>query len=362
MSGAAVSVGSRSYLVTPDIPGRDLAFIIGEVLDDADGRAMAREVDVASDEPLTFAASSQREFALAGNPAVALADRTIAHAVTVSLQAKGYRPATDTVTIPAFPVLPQRHNMALRRLPFTVSGRVFGRHAGPPPSYDLLPGAIVTLSPIPGPGGELPLLLRQPLRADPGVGASIRRRAATVQAPLAALADAAAGDLFVEIADGSALTVGDLLRVGPEHRRFHAEVAEVIAHPDRPAPAALVRLTEGLAGAIANGAAIDHLTLGGYSGSTGHFVGAAFAGEAVLWLDTLPSTASGVLVVREGGLPDRHHDANVLSNADGDYRIDGFARIGTPTFAVGAAGFTTRTSSYPAARIGAGPLDWYLVP
>jgi hypothetical protein len=362
MSGALVSVGSRSYLVTPDIPGRDLAFIIGEVLDDADGRAMAREVDVSSDERLTFAARSQREFALAGNPAVALADRSIAHAVTVTLQARGYRRAVATVTVPPFPVLPHRQDMALRRLPNTVSGRVFGRHAGAPPSYDLLPAATVSLSPIPAAGGELPLLLRQPLRADPGAGASIRRRAATVQAPLAALADAAAGELFVEIADGSALAAGDLLRVGPDHRRFHAEVAEVIAHPDRPAPAALARLTEGLAGAIANGAAIDRLTLGGYSGATGHFVGAAYAGEAVLWLDALPSTASGVLVVREAGLPDRHHDANVPTNAAGDYRIDGFARIGEPTFAVGATGFTTKTGSFPAARIGAGSLDWYLVP
>jgi hypothetical protein len=361
MRGTPVSVGGRLYEVIPDLVGQDRVFVIAAVTDDADGRAMAREVTLASSEPLVFTAQSDREVALAGNPHLAFIDRSLPHTVAVTLRAEGYRTLGASVTIPAFAPLPHRQDFAPRRLPFTLTGRVYGRTAGPTPSFEPLPGATVALSPLPAPGGELPLLLRQPLRADPGAGATIRRRGLAAEAPLNAVSEAVAGEAFLAVADGTGVAAGQVLRVGPAHRRFYGEIAQVIAHPDLAAPAALIRLTEGLVGTIRAGTAIERFAPGGFSGSTGNFVGAAFAGEAVLWLDALPA-AGGVLVVREAGRPDRYHDADALTGPAGDYLVEGIARIGEPTLEVGAAGFTTKATAYRVARLGAGPLDWYLVP
>jgi len=362
MSSTIVTVGTRAYRVVPDLPARHQAFIIGEVLDDTDGRAMAREVAVSSYERLVFSARSNREIALVGSLGVAFLDRTIAHSVAVTLSAAGYRRVLETVTIPPFPTLPLRHDFAMRRLPFTISGRVFGLTGGLPATYEPLPGATIALSPLPAPGGELPLLLRQPLRADLGAASTIVHLATSAVGTLTAIAPATTGTSVVAVADGSAATPGDLLRVGGEHRRFYAEIAQVIAHPDRPAPAALLFLTEALAGSIPDGGAVEQLTLGAASGSTGSFVGRAFAGEAVVWLDALPDTTGGVLRIAEPGQPARYVDANAVTGPAGDYLVSGIARIATPTFEISAPGFTTRTEAYPAARIRSGPLDWYLVP
>ena len=360
MTGTPVTIGGRRFEVIPDIVGRDRVFVIGTVTDDADGRAMAREVTLAASEPLVFAAKSDREVGLAGDPRVAFADATVAQPVDVTLQVEGYRTRTETVTIPAFAALPHRQDIALRRLPFAVAGRVYGRTAGPTPTFEPLPGATLSLAPAPAVGGELPLLLRQPLRADPGAGATIRQRAVVAQAPLAAIADGPIGGVFLPVADGSGVAGGELLRVGPLHRRFYAEVAQVIAHPDLPAPAALIRLTEPLVGTIPADAVVERLATGAFSGATGSFVGDAFAGEAVVWLDALP--AAGVLVVAEAGAPDRYHDAQALTGPAGDYLIEGIARVGAPALELSAPGFTSKSGTYPAARLRAGPLDWYLAP
>ncbi|MDJ0628966.1 MAG: hypothetical protein QNJ44_11960 [Rhodobacter sp.] len=361
MSGTQVTIGTRRFEVVPDITGRDRVFVAGAVTDDADGRSIARSVALTSSEPMAFAARSDSEIAVAGNPNVLFADRTVAHSVTVTLEAPGYRLLQQSVVLPAFAALPVRQDFALRRLPVTITGRIFGRTVGPTPSFEPLPDATVALSPVPADGGELPLLLRQPLRADPGAGATLRRRAVAAQPALTVIEDAAAGQNSVVVADPLGSAPGDLLRIGAAHRGVYAEIRDIAAHPDRPAPAALVRMTEALVAPVRADATLDRFTPGGFSGPTGNLVGTAFAGEAVVWLDTLPASG-GVLVLREAGLPDRYHDAHVPTGPGGDYRIDGLARIGTPVFEVSAPGFTTATNPYNAARLGAGPLDWYLVP
>ena len=361
MRGSPVTVGGRQYEVIPDLTGRDQVFIIGSVIDDADGRPIARDVTLTSNEPLVFSAQSAREIALAGNPRIAFVDRSVAQTVDVSLRADVYRPASVSITIPAFAALPHRQDFELRRLPVTMSGRAFGRTAGPTPAFDPLSGASIQLSPIPASGGERPLLLRQTLRAGPVAGTTIRQRGITPEASLTAASDANSGDALIAVDDGSAVAVGQLLRVGPAHRRFYSEVAQVIPHPDLPAPASLIQLTESMVGTIRSGTTVERFTVGAFSGPTGTLAGAAFAGEGVVWLDNIPSSG-GVLVIQEAGQPDRYHDANALTSPTGDYLIEGVARVGEPTFEVSAAGFTTLTSTIRLDRLDAGPNDWYLVP
>lgn len=361
MRGTQVITGGRTYHVVPDIVGRDRVFVIGLITDDADGRAMAREVQISSPERLLFSARSEFEMGLAGNAVTVFADRSVPHVTSVSLTADGYRAVTQDITIPAFAALPHRVDIGMRALPFAFSGRVYGRTVGPNPTFQPVAGATLSIAPVPAPGGELPLLLRQPLRGAPVAGATLRRRAIAPQADVVALSDAQANQTFVAVTDGSGVAAGQLLRVGPDHRRFYAEVAGVLPHPDLPAPAALLRMTEGLAGPIATGAAIERFTTGGFSGADAALAGDGFAGEAVLWLDALPATG-GVLVLRAAGQPDRYHDAQIITGPGGDYRCLGCARIGAPTLEVAAPGLTTDSATLAVATLRTGPVDWYLVP
>ncbi len=361
MSRSEVFVGNRRYVIVPDVRGRDRVFIRGTVTDDADGRAMAREVTAVGTEPLVFSARSASEIALAGNPNLAFTDPSSPTQVDVRLSADGYRETVQTVTIPAFPILPHETEFALRRLPVAILGRVFGRTPGPNPTFDPVPGALVTITPTPAPTGERPLLLRQPLRQSPGAGATLRARMLAPATPLDTIAATAQGIAFVPVDDGTGVVAGQVVRFGPAHRRTYAEIRQVIPHPDRPAPASLIELTEPFAGPIPSGAELERFTPGGFTGGAASPVGPAFAGESVIWLDVLPAVGD-VIVVQEAGQPNRYHDVDALTGPAGDYLIDGLARHGAPEFAVSAAGFTTSTASYAVARLGASPLDWYLVP
>lgn len=358
---AIVTAGGRDYAVTFDGTVRRQAFVTGALRDDADGVGIAREALLLCDERLLGTALSDSDYALTGDVQVALTDRSVPHALSLRISAAGYRPASATISVPAFSALPVRHDLGLRRMPADVRGRVLGKSAGPTPEFLPVAGAQITVSGPPGPGGELPLLLAQPLTFDLVAGANLRARALVPQPGLVALEPALAGDAFVALVDGSGVAAGTVLRFGVPGRDVWAEVAVVDAHPDRPAPAALAWLTEPLSGSTSAGSAIAAFGKGAFSGATATPVGTTYAGEALLWVDALPG-AGDVLVLRQPGHPDRYHDRDVLSGPAGDYLIRGFARMGTAELRVGAAGFVTQTRSLPARRILSGPLDWLLVP
>lgn len=356
---AVVTAGGRDYSVTFDGAVRRQAFVTGALRDDADGRGIAREALLQCDERLLGTALTDSDYALTGDVQVALTDRSVPHALSLRISAAGYRQATASVNVPAFPALPVRHDLGLRRMPAQIRGRVLGKSAGPTPEFLPVAGARITVSGPMGPGGELPMLLAQPLTADPVAGANLRARALAPQPGLVALEPALAGDPCVALVDGSGVAAGTVLRLGVPGRGSWAEVASVIAHPDRPAPAALAFLTEPLAGSTSAGAAIAAFIKGAFTGPTATPAGTAYAGEAQLWVDALPG-AGDVLVLLQPGHPDRYHDRDVLSGPAGDYLVQGFARMGTADLRVSAAGFVTQTRSLPVHRILSGPLDWLL--
>lgn len=358
---ARVAAAGREYDVVFDWPARRLAFVTGALSDDAEGGGIAAFARLRCDEELLGMALSERTYALTGDAQVALLDRSVAHVVSVQATAPGYRPLQASITVPAFAPLPVEQDLALRGLPTNARGRVLGKSSGPNPEFLPVAGARLTLTGPTGPGGELPLLLAQPLGRDLVAGAALRARSVTPQPAVTALEPAVPGDTHVALVDGGGVGPGTLLYVGAPGRGFWAEVARTFAHPDRPAPASWAWLTEPLSGSVAAGAVIATFAKAGFVGAAVTPVGEGYAGECVLWVDALPG-AGDVLVLSQPGHPDRHHDRDVITGPSGDYLINGFARMGVAELQVSAVGLLTQTRSLPARRIVSGPLDWLLLP
>ncbi|TIX49639.1 hypothetical protein [Alteraurantiacibacter aquimixticola] len=358
---AQISAGGRTYAVCRDGEGRRLAFVVGQLLDDADGTGLARQAILSCDEPLLGIAQSDKEYALAGERGVALVDESVAHNLPVTVRVPGYRDASTTITVPAFAARPIRLDLALRRRPQTIRGRVLGHGAGANPPLLPVAGASLTISGPSLPGGELPLLLRQPLPVDPAPGATLRSRALAAQPELSLIEPAERDSQAISIADPQAAGPGTIIRLGPAEGGFWAEIAQLVAHPDRAAPAVLALLTAPLTGSAPNGSTIDAFSLAGYSGSVATPQGPCHAGEAVIWVNSLPA-ASAVLVLRQPGQPDRYFDRDAISGPLGDYTIHGFARMDLPELRVSAAGFATQSRTLPVARALSGDLDWVLAP
>ena len=361
MSEAIVSIGTHSYGVDYDRRFLWNAVATGALVDDADGSGAGSGARILADDVLLTGRTSATRYALMGDPEVALTDRSIAHPLALSVLRPGYRPAQVALTVPALPNGPVHQDIQLRRLPYAVSGRVLGLTPGPNARFDPVAGATLSIDGPVGPGSERALLLRRPLARDLGPGATLRGRSLTALAAVAAADPAAAGDDHVVLVDGTGVAAGALLRFGSDAAGHWAQVLRTDPDPDRPAPATIAWTTTPLDAPVTPGVPIAHFSAGALTGTTGNPVGPAYAGESVIWLDALP-LAGDVLVVREAGQPDRFHDRHLLSDAAGDYRIQGMARMATVTFKVVAAGFVTQSRSFPAATLAGGPIDWRLVP
>lgn len=358
---AIVTAGAHDYSVRFDRVPRRHCVVTGRITDDSDGRSLAREAHVLIGEPLLRVEFSDEGYALAGDPDVALADKSIPHPLTLLVSAPGYREALANAIVPAMPTGPVVRDVNLRRLPAETRGQVLGLGPGPNPVFAPVAGARIALSGPVGPGGELPLLLAQPLRRDPGPGSTLRGRSLAAQPPRVAAAPASGGDGEFVLVDGTGVAAGQLLRFGRPERRHWAVVADVLPDPDRPAPANLVRLVDPLAGSVAAGDPVEPFTPGAFIGATGTPQGPAFAGEAVIWLDALPE-GGDVLALREAGLPHQYHDRGVTTGPAGDYRIIGLARLGSATLTAEAGGFASQIKILPASRLAAATLDWRLQP
>lgn len=358
---ALVPVPPRTYAVTFDRTVTRHCFATGAIRDDANGAPIAAGVTLTLDDPQLVGCLGSSAYAVVGDPDVALRDATIAHPLTMMFTHGGYRPAMAALTVPAFPSGPVVQDIALRRLPAPLRGRVLGRNGAIPPEFLPVAGARVDVTGPIGPGGEIPLLLGRPLTRDLGAGATLRGRGLTALANVSAAIGAATGDDGLVLADGTGVAAGQLLRFGTGARGHWAEIVSVAPDPDRPAPAAIVWTAERLAGSVIAGEPIRRFAKNALTGPTATPAGQAYAGESILWVDMLPS-GGDVLVLREAGQPDAYFDRGVTSGPAGDYAIDGFARMGTASITVSAAGFVPQTRDFPATSLAGEQLDWRLVP
>lgn len=351
---ALIVTQGRRFEVGYDVTIHTTVFAMGAVIDDGGAGAILPPYRVEVDEPLLRATDHEIGYALIGDPDVALRDRTVAHPLTVTIIADGYREATTTVIVPAAPVLPIVAPVALRRQPVRLTGRVLVLATGLP-----VADAAITIQGPPLPAPDAALLLGQPLARDLTPAASLQGHAVTpVGGPVpikAAAAAAAAGDTQLFLDDRQNLATGQLLRFGPPERAHWAEIAQVPATPG------VVRLTAPLARTVRLNDAVAPFNLGAAVGPAAAPSGAAFAGEGVLILNASPN--GQVLAVTDPPAAVAYHSMGASSGPTGEYAIDGLSRLARPVLSVAAAGFTAQTRPWPLPRLSpAATLDWRMTP
>ena len=358
---ATVFTAAHRYDIVHDRTLRTLVFVTGAITDDGNGRAIAPPYRVSVDEPLLEADAHDLGFALSGDPEVALVDTSIPHPLAVEIESDGSRPAALTVTIPANPVFPIAAPVAMRREPVRLTGRVTELASGAG-----VAGAHVTVSGPLLPAPRRAVLLGQPLVADLSGAAALQGHAvAAIASPVAiktAQAAAAAGAMEILVDDRQALATGQLLRLGPPERAHWVEIGSVSATPVNMALPGTVMLTAPLPGSLRLGDPVAPFALGGTVGPSCVPIGPAFAGEAIVILDNLPS--GSLVAIVDPGEPDRYVAVGVFTGADGDYAANGLTRLAAPVLSVAAAGFTTqnRVCPLPHRPRAAATADWRLKP
>jgi hypothetical protein len=352
---ASVVSQNRVYGVTYDEAIRFSAFATGRLTDDSGMLLDDSAIDVSVDEPLLTANVVNHHYALSGNPSVALTDRNIAYNLAVAVTISGYRPLRQIVTVPANVPLPVVQPLAVRREPVSASGRVMRLADGTG-----VASARITISGPPLPVPQQAILLSQPLTADLSTGATLRGRTLVSRSAISVGKAGLAGDIEIEVSNRTGLAAGQLLRFGPAHHGFWGEIAQVAAIPPNPALPGIVRLTEALRNSVQAAMAVQVFDAGAFAGPVATPVGQAFAQEAVVIADAIPT--GDVIVVRDPPASDRFHDRDILSNAEGDYLVQGLSRLKTFELRVSAAGFANQNRRIPASRIAHAPVDWQLTP
>jgi hypothetical protein len=353
MTHAVVIAAGRRYEVAIDRIGRRIVFLRGAVTDDADGATLSPPWRVGVDEPLLDASDHETGYALAGDPDVALTDRTTPHALTLDFAVEGYRSATRIVTIPVNPSLPVLAPVALRRLPAGLAGRIVAQATGLP-----VAGARIALTGPALPAPARAVLLSQPLAADLTPAATLRSHGVSPvvsPVPIKTGRATAAGEIEIELDDVQGLAAPQLLRIGPDERAHWAQIATLPG-----APPNVVRLTAPLAISVREGDPVAPFTLGAAVGASVNLLGDAFAGEALVIGDANPGVAD-VIAVTDAPAPVRYHQRDVVAGPGGDYRIAGLARLANMRLTVSAGGFSNQSRTFPLSRSpAAGRLDWRL--
>jgi hypothetical protein len=357
-----VTANGRSYLVTYDRTATFGALVTGAVLDDCDGQQLAPPYTVTASDPTLIASGKARGYLLAGDPEVNLADHTVTHALTIDIDAQGFRPQTLAITVPANPLFPVAGPDAnLRRRPVTLRGRVSARRTGIP-----VPGAQIALTGPALPAPQQLVALASPLIGDLSGAATIQGHSLmAVASPVpikAVVATADAGTATLRLDDRQNLLGGQIIRIGPAFRPRFVQIASVSTTPPNPALPGDVTLKEPLAYSVRPGDSAAPFILGAPLAPPAHPVGNAFKGEGVLMLDA--PAAGAVLMISDPAAPtDRFHARDIVCDGRGEYVLEGIARLPRLILTATAAGFSRLSQTWLVtwdSQITT--FDWALVP
>lgn len=330
IAGSRVETANdRRYTVVSDGVATFSALITGVVADDL-GRPLGGGLELTDvDTPGLRAWTGDRgQYGFAGIPEHVWPDLTVAHAVSFTAQARGYRARRLTVPIPPSAVFPvTAPAAALRRLPIRLQGTITDGITRQP-----IPAATVTL--VPGVAPH-PLLLRTPVAAAHDTGALqavVLTPVALAPPPRRIVADAEAGDTQLSVNDSSGFVAGQLLRLGPDSSRRWVEVSGI-------GPLAGVLMLKcpltGRLPATTPVAAFTAVT----GGPIGTLSRSAQAGESVLLVSAIP--AGDVLRLSGAPGPDEFFALGALADAGGQWFANGVSAPSVLSLQPAATGHAT---------------------
>jgi hypothetical protein len=347
MAGRWVTAGARAYEIIDDRIDVFQALIIGSVIDEATGTAPQSFTVRADDPSLLPSAHLGGAFCLAGDPDVALADHSVPHPVTITIDAEGFREQVLSVTVPINPGFPMTvPTVALRRNPNRIQGRTVALDTG-----NLIAGAaIVMLDTTPLPPPRHAVLFDTPLWRDHAAAISAQGQALMpVASPVpikTVIADADAGASTLIFDDRQGLGPGQVLRIGAAGAYGFAEIATLAAQPGG------VTLASPLVRSARSNDAAAPFALGALMGPAAKFVDTGFAGEGIVMLDAVP--AGDVIVITDPAGVREYHNLGAISNAAGYYALDGITRLATLPLQASAAAFITAKTNWS--------VDWSRTP
>jgi hypothetical protein len=340
-AGVWVAVQGLEYRIVDDGTWTAQAVGVARMVDELSDAPPHISVDV--DWPNLWATTpGGGVFCIAGNVALAFPDlATTAYDVPVVVHAEGCSDVALIVHIPAAAAFPLAIAApALRRDTMRVRGRVVGRAGSGAPIAGARVFAVDETGTPPGPGSEHALVLRTPLRFAHDALTPVRVRAlAPPGAGYAVDAAAAPGDDIVMLDTRTALTVGDLLRLGDEATWEFAVIRALPPIPTNPADPGPVQLWGGLLRGAARTTPVRAVPRGAVGGAVAKLQRSAARGDGLLVLDLHLEDATIEVLDAD---PDHVEYAAVgaLSDALGYYRVDGVGRVRTSFFRASHAAFT----------------------
>jgi len=347
MAGRWVTAGARAYEIIDDRIDVFQALVIGSVIDETTGGA-PRSFTVRVDDPsLLASAHDGGAFCLAGDPDVALADHSVTHPLTITIDAEGFREQILSVTVPINPSFPITvPSIALRRNPNRLQGRIVALDTG----NSIALAAIIMLDTSVLPPPRHAVLFDSPLWRDHAAAIGVQGQALNpVVSPVlikTVAADADAGSSLLILNDRQGLGPGQVLRIGAAGAYGFAEILTLAAQPGG------VNLASPLARSARSTDPAAPFALGGLMGPAAKFVDTGFAGEGVVMLDAVP--AGDVIVITDPPGVREYHNLGAISNAEGYYVLDGIARLAALPLQASAAAFITAKTNWS--------VDWSRTP
>ena len=347
MAGRWVTAGARAYEIIDDRIDVFQALVIGSVVDEATGGA-PRSFTVRVDDPSLLPSTHEGgAFCLAGDPDVALADHSVPHMLTITIDAEGFREQILGVTVPINPGFPITvPTVLLRRNPNRIQGRTVALDTGNP----IASAAIIMLDTTPLPPPRHAVLFDTPLWGDHAAAIGMQGQTLTpVASPVpikTVAADADAGASMLILDDRQGLGPGQVLRIGAAGGYGFAEILTLAAQPGG------VNLASPLARSARSNDSAAPFALGALTGPAAKFVDTGFAGEAIVMLDAVP--AGDVIVIADPPGVREYHGLGAISNAEGYYALDGIARLAVLPLQASAAAFITAKTNWS--------VDWSRTP
>jgi hypothetical protein len=319
----SVAANSSLYLVVADCVSLYQAVFTGAVIDETTGKPVVytpvMNVDMRG---ITLRVT---EDALIAGAAVLSEvfpeNATKAYNFTLTLSAIGYRAVTVPVAVPiasTFPlVLPA---IVMRRIPVRLQGRVVK-------ASDRSAVANATISNKPA----TQLLLRDPLRFAHASGTSVRSVALSNSGAPATLSNAVvAGSSTLTLSTNAGLAAGTLVQIGGVNGAIYP-VASVGPGAVRVTLGELVTLSSPV------GATVQAVTASAPVGAS-TLARSADAGDGLVMLR---AALTGSAIQIFDGARTEYHSLNVLSDADGYFRVDGITGVQALDLLCSAPTFTT---------------------